>query len=300
MQATGGQINQVWICGDYIVRLNFQANQQLHNEARLLQEIPAAIPRPKVIASGHDVQGEWQLQQKVAGRPLAHLWAEMSVDLRKQAIHQLATILQTLHGFDHKNLTTPRPAYQPLDSALPEQIIAFAMQAKAFPHMDVALMDQVILMTRGFAQKISSAGRWGIVHNDLHFENILWDGEKITALLDFERACYGPLDLELDLLLRYCRFPALFVHEEYEHLIHPEAYSLVPQWLHEEYPSLFTVEHLTERLSLYSLFYDLRLLQRFPPHNVVDPDEDDHLINRIRAIIEQRSYISTLVQRIRA
>lgn len=264
----------------------------------MLKEIPVDIPHPKVVASGHDTYGEWQIQNRISGRPLAHVWTEMSLAFRKQAIQQLATITQALHEVKHAKLTIQRSTYPQLDAELPDQIIALATQSKTLRYIDAIFMDEVIFTTKGFAQKISSRGRWGIVHNDLHFENILWDGQNITALLDFEKACYAPLDLELDLLLRFCAFPALFVHEEYEHLVNPQDYSVVPHWLFEHYPKLHAVEHLTERLSLYSLLYDLRLLQRFPPQATIRHDEDDHLINRIRAVVEQRSYISALVKQI--
>jgi homoserine kinase type II len=45
----------------------------------------------------------------------------------------------------------------------------------------------------------------GIIHGDLFRENVLWNGDRVAAMLDFECACYGPFVYDLMVcLLAWC------------------------------------------------------------------------------------------------
>jgi thiamine kinase-like enzyme len=185
--------------------------------------------------------------------------------------------------------------FDPWSNVQPANIIHLAERTKELPFIDQSLMDQVITLAEAASPELWNSVPTGLIHGDLHFDNILWDAGQIVALLDFESAHIAPLDLELDLFLRYCTFPSLFVAEEYEHLTDPQDYRSVPGWLGEAYPALFAIDYLSEHLRLYSLAYDLQLLFRFPPRGPVDPYEETALLNRIRAAVERRGYLYDLV-----
>jgi len=319
VRASGGQRNETWICGPYVARFALDsASTLLGNEFALLQQLAGKLPVPPVVATGRDEQGEWMIQEKVAGKSLAHLWPTLDESARRVAVSHLAEITAHIHHVPSVPRSMPILSPEWLTKTVPSEIAQLARQAKAFAYVDHALMDTVmdtvIRYATMVATELSSTERsstekpaqhaalhedrtiekWGIIHGDLHFDNILWDGTKISAILDFEKACYAPLDYELDLFLRYCAFPALFVAEEFEDRTHPRDYRNVPIRFQHHYPPLFDVPLLQQRLGLYSLHYDLRLLQRFPPRNAIDSDEDDHLINRVRAVVEERGYLSKI------
>ncbi|MEZ4663836.1 MAG: phosphotransferase [Caldilineaceae bacterium] len=89
--ASGGQRNQTWICGGFVVRMNSQQNGALFRlEAELLARLADVIPCPQVYAVRADQRGERSIQQKVAGRPLAHAWPELDSAMRQRAVEQLA------------------------------------------------------------------------------------------------------------------------------------------------------------------------------------------------------------------
>src|SRR5690606_22131923 len=75
------------------------------------------------------------------------------------------------------------------------------------PHVDPGLLRDAESMVRGDAPAIEPFTADTLIHGDLHFENVLWDGYVITAVLDFEFSRGAPIDLELDVLLRFCAFP---------------------------------------------------------------------------------------------
>lgn len=288
VSAQGGQRNETWLYGPYVLRLADQQNERsLIQEALLLQYLADAIPVPTVIAYGSDDHGEWMIQEKANGNSLAHDWVTLDEPIRQAVVGELAEIVQAMHQLPCDTVSILRLPSNWLTATLPSAVKAIAEASKSHRYVESALMDDVIRYVDALDPIELDNVRWGLVHGDLHFDNILWDGEHISTLLDFEKACYAPLDLELDLFLRYCTFPALFVAEEFEHLTQRADYQLVPAWFKQAYPDLFENAYQRERLGLYSLHYDLSLLQRFPPRNDVAPSEEDHLINRIRSVVEQ-------------
>jgi hypothetical protein len=96
-----------------------------------------------------------------------------------------------------------------------------------------------------------------LIHGDLHFQNVLWDGFSVTALLDLEWARGAPPDLDLDMFLRACAHPHWFVAPEYAERTRVEDYLAVPFWLAEYYPELFAHEYALERTELYAIAYDV-------------------------------------------
>ncbi len=97
-----------------------------------------------------------------------------------------------------------------------------------------------------------------LIHGDLHFQNVLWDGFSVTALLDLEWARGAPPDLDLDVFLRFCAHPHWFVAPEYADRTRVEDYAAVPYWFAEFYPELFAHEYELDRTELYSIAYDVR------------------------------------------
>jgi aminoglycoside phosphotransferase (APT) family kinase protein len=291
-RASGGQRNETWVGQAYVIRLNADLTApRLVREAKLLSHLPASIPKPKPIAWGQTDAVEWLVQQRVSGQSLAHVWPTLTISERKAAVAQLGDILSTFH---QTNL--PAPLKQPSSfdrwaMVQPKNIIQLAERVKLLPFVDHSLIDQVIAMAQATSPDRWHAGPTGMIHGDLHFDNLLWEAGQISALLDYETAHIAPLDLELDLFLRYCAFPTLFVAEKYEDLIDAKDYQAVPGWLYEVYPALFEMDHLVEHLRLYSLAYDLKLLMDFPPRKPVDPTEETALLNRIQAVVARRSYL---------
>ncbi|MBV9578241.1 MAG: phosphotransferase, partial [Chloroflexi bacterium] len=134
--------------------------------------------------------------------------------------------------------------------------------------------------------------RCALVHTDMFGQNLLVEGGKLTAVLDFEMARPAAPDLELDVPLRFCQWPHLPVVEEDEYLMRREDFRHVPKWLAEVYPELFDVQRLRERLEVYAVMHDLRQSIQFPER----PGEPDwRPVQRLRALVEGRSYLRDVV-----
>lgn len=239
---------QIWFYGPYVLRIHTSDNS-LTAETRVLRLLPSSVPHASVVAAGDG----WLVQRRIDGEPLSVVWGSLSEAKRRAAAQQLAAILINLHQMRVSGMPSLSPGW--FAAILPSDIYKLVMRLRSH---DPALLDQVSAFTRRTMTEVTPPLRWGFVHRDLRFEHVLWNGERITALLDFGSAVLAPRELELDALLRFVRYPALSSDLE------PHDLEAIPRWLHEDYPLLFSEAGVEKRLKLYSVERDLRQLAAAP------------------------------------
>jgi hypothetical protein len=292
--------NEVWLSADYVIRVNRSPNQRLRREAFLGPILPASVDYPEVVAYGGQLGADWLIMARKPGTVLSRAWPTMTVDSRRGAVTQLAEILRHLHGVETPaelpEIDTPQlvggtgfNAVDPLLSALD--------RAAGLPHVDGFVIEQLRQLVLDTSWAIEPFVVSHLVHGDLHFENVLWDGERVTALLDFEWAHGAPPDVDLDIFFRFCAYPFLHVAEDYEHMTRAEDYAAIPYWLATDYPELFAVPHLFERLQIYSIAYDIRELLLFPPPRPPRELSKYHPYNRLDMLLRGQSHLHRLAGR---
>lgn len=291
--------NEVWLTEGYVVRVNRDASSRLHREAVLSQILPKSVGYPPLVQHGADVSSDWLVMGRVSGRPLSRAWPTMSTDLRREAVGQLADRLRAVHNTQCPHLDGLSEVPQLLDRAPTGgqavlRLLHAIETAKRLPHVDQGILSEATVFVETNAHVLDPFDASTIVHGDLSFENVLWDGERVTALLDFEFARPGAPDLDLDVLLRFAALPHLHVAPDYEAETRAEDYAEVPWWLVEDYPELFAHPHQFERVRLYSLAWDVRELLAFPPTATLRDLHRHHPLRRITHVLGGISYLDRL------
>ena len=176
---------------------------------------PAAVGYPEVLASGSlTVEGEpitWMTSRRLSGTTLLKAWPDLGPQQRDRALRDVAGPLRTLHALAPPanvaaRLGPPSPSTDPqtiigttivplpLDRV--RQLVAPAAD-QAPEHRSVIadawawLIDHADLLPR--LDDPADA----VTHGDLHLDNIWWDGERVTGLLDLEWVRWGPAWLDL-------------------------------------------------------------------------------------------------------
>jgi len=90
----------------------------------------------------------------------------------------------------------------------------------------------------------------GLVHGDPHFENFVWDGEHVSAMLDLEWSRSSWIHGDVEILLAVAESPAEFASPDREHEVDPAHYADIPRWLADARPAWFAHPRLLERLEL--------------------------------------------------
>jgi aminoglycoside phosphotransferase len=288
--------NEVWLTDDLVVRVNRDASLRLHREAVLGQVLPDEVGYPQTIQHGGEPGSDWLVAQRVPGIPLSRAWPTLTPVARRDAIRQIADRLKIVHQTPCPRLDGLHDVPQlldpaPLGSEAVQRLLAAIDRAGGLPNVDPTLMADAAAAVTEMAPALDPFDAATIVHGDLTFENILWDGAEVTALLDFEYARPGPPDLDLDVLLRFCALPHLHVAPDYEHLTKAEDYAEVPWWLAEEYPELFSHPRQLDRVRLYSIAWDVREMLAYPPHEPLYRLHKHHPYQRLSQVLRGTHYI---------
>jgi aminoglycoside phosphotransferase (APT) family kinase protein len=260
--------NEVWLSDDLVVRVNRRPNHRLRREAVLAEVLPESVGYPRTIARGGELGADWLIAERRPGEMLSVCWAEMSDHERESAVRQLAGMLRDLHQVQVPDTLPPVDATpQLLDGtkipvAAPVLTAVDELERNAENNgVSTAMLADVRFMVGASTAALEPYTTTTLVHGDLHFQNVLWDGFSVTALLDLEWARGAPPDLDLDVFLRFCAHPHWFVAPEYADRVRVEDYVSVPYWMAEYYPELFAHEYALDRAELFSIAYDVRDLK---------------------------------------
>ncbi len=287
--------NEVWRTPDYIIRINRKTDGRLRREAFLSRALPDDIAYPPVRAVSSNADSDWVIHQRVPGGPLSRAWPTMTSAARRTAVEQIASMLRSLHAtpFPAKipRLEEPPQLIDPGDHNPTARLDRALVRLTKLPNVDEGLVRATAEQIRSLSPALGGVSAKNLVHGDLTFENLLWDGSKVSAIIDFEWSRPGPADLDLDILLRLSAYPFLHVAEDYEAETLAADYACVPQILESRYPELWDSEGVVDRLVLYSIAYDVRALLRFPPKAHASKLSEHHPLNRLRRTVAGTSHV---------
>jgi len=291
--------NEVWLSPRYAVRVNRRMDGRLRREALLGPQLPPEIGYPDVVACGSGGGIDWLVVRRRPGIVLSRAWPDLSLDARRSAIAQLARKLRVLHQTVFPKDVPPldsAPLIDPRATRCVDPLLRALQHAARLPHVDPAVLADAGTFVQTHAAVLEPCREKTVIHGDLTFENVLWDpaSSSVSAILDFEWSRAAPADVDLDVLLRFCAYPALHVAEDYEAVTRAEDYSAVPWWLGEEYPALFERPSQLERMKLYALAFDVRELLQFPPKVDVKALPEAHPYHRIRRMLRGFSHLDRL------
>ncbi len=291
--------NEVWLTEQHAVRVNRDASSRLAREAVLTRSLPRKVGYPPLVHCGGNPGEDWLVAQRAPGRPLSRCWPTMTSGSRREAVGQLADRLRAIHATPCPRLDSLFEAPQLLDRARTGKeavapLLRGVAHAAELADVDPGLMGDVAVHVEAHAHVLDPFDDATLIHGDLSFENLLWDGGQITAVLDFEFSRPGPPDLDLDVLLRFVALPHLHVAADYESETRAVDYAEVPWWLAEEYPELFSHPNQFERMRLYSLAWDVRELLAFPPTRPLRELHRHHPYRRLADVLRGTSYLDFL------
>jgi hygromycin-B 7''-O-kinase len=289
--------NEVWAAGDVVVRVNRRTQARLRREAAIGAALPPEVRYPEVVAAGVDAGEDWLVQRRVNGTPLVRCWPSLTSDERRRAVAEIAAALRALHHTTEPPgvpaAADPPQLLQPGAHAT-DPICAALARAAELPHVDAGALGDAIGWVRTTRAALDPFDAPTLVHGDLHFQNVLWDGEHVTALLDLEFARAAPADLDLDVLLRFCVVPFLYVPVGRESEAKAEDYVDVPFWFRDAYPELFAHRRLLDRLRLYSIGFDVHDLLANPPTRPPSELTRHHPYRRLLATLRGAGHLDYL------
>lgn len=260
-----GFANNVWLTPEVVIRLNEgRFRNAFQHEAEVLSRLSAILPVPNVLAKGqHDQSGEFIILERLPGSNLQDAWPMLSEKQRRSFSESIGSMILTLHSMpvedwmqnpwanDAFSTRNARDAYH-----APVHEIDWIADSAAVTRPDLLhLVDEV----RQFVNRRSHVFELEetcLIHADLHFRNVMVDGDQITGLIDFEGARPAPRSTELDMLFRW-------LIEENQKA--PGEYNGLISGMMSTYPELFDDQELVSKLEIYELLWQLVQLHHWHP-----------------------------------
>ena len=286
--------NDAWLTDDAVLRVCWRGDRtRLEREHRLLTALPESIPHASVQRSGVWQDGTWIVLRRIPGERLDLVWPTLGLEQRRQATSRLGALLRSLHRWrapsEIRSLLMSSVAIAGLS---PAEVAGSSLVPLPASRLDplLAWSEELLCehtaLQRAVVRRIAELG-WSVdekefdegivVHGDAHAANVLWNAGEIVAILDFEWARLGPPDLELEAICR--DDPVVEMGMGAGGVRAHEVFALAQ--LREGYPELFEREHLTERLWLFQLCYELRSLCVWADEGV-----NVRVLSRLRSLTE--------------
>ncbi len=288
--------NEVFLSKDYVIRTNKRSDQRLKRETEVYRLLPNESWAPEIITYGTNNTNDYLICKRKPGASLARHWPQMQPQQRRRAITQIVAICKQIHAIDGD--IPPLASSPHLLDFTNYSIVqpALEMLEKVSPFYDLHFLDDIRQKIDALYSIITFEKQLHLIHGDLTFENILWDGSNISAVVDFEWARAAPLDLEIDVLFRYYGLPEAHAPAEHQHSVKPQDYYAVPLWLMEDYPALFEVDKLTERLVLYALCFEVNELHHWQNADLKNPL---HPHGRLKLLLGTGGYLEKTLHALR-
>ncbi len=249
-----GFSNLVYFIDDlYVIKILEETGNKakFENEIAFYKNISLSFI-PKYISSGVFENTAYLIIEKIMGDSLYDIWHTLSRDDRTYFTVEIAKMLKQFNKINKYDFLHPKYIR---DNSIKLWTKAFQNNIK-------------ILKEKGYDSKylesyldkrvkiVFKEQKLGLVYNDAHFDNFIYDGEKLY-LIDFDRIQYTSIDYEMLILSQMVFSPTKFASEKTEPFVDEMDYlEIIPIFM-SIYPELFDFEHFQERLYIYTFFYKL-------------------------------------------
>jgi scyllo-inosamine 4-kinase len=195
MRRALGISNATWVGGGFAVRIaNASVVDSMVAEVALVRALPPEVGHPKILGMGTIEGHDWLVTEEVRGQNLHEAWPTLTPDDRRRAIHQLWARVRIVHDATPslRLLVGPHAGFIPPTADDATAAADRVSAALGLSDVQRSRFHEII----GDYYRAAPFVEQVVNHGDLALMNALWDGE-VVALLDFEFAVLGPVEIDL-------------------------------------------------------------------------------------------------------
>ena len=194
----------------------------------------------------------YEIIEKVNGKTVYYHWYKMNEQEREKLIQKIVKILQKIHLKNYPEYNWSKNIKNKILDSFNQTTDMFSEEEKA-----------IILKSLNKYDEILSDNKFSLIHNDMHFDNILIDNNKNIKLIDFNDSIIAPFDYDLRLLYMSVETPWKWANIEMDSYQKPEDYKHLFEYIKKYYKELNNIKYLDERMLVYRILDDFKLLPRF-------------------------------------
>lgn len=249
-KSKSGFTNNVYFIDDkYVVKFSNDKiiKEKLEKEITIYKNLNLSFI-PKYINSGNYKDYKYLIITKIKGKSLYSIWHTLSDEKRTNIVIEIAKNVKTFHQINGEFLN----GYN--DSTFREyiknELIKLIEQLQSL-NLNINCLQNIV---KNDFDKLFTNIKIGMVYNDLHFDNFIYDGEKLY-LIDFDRTLISSLDYDMMIFKTMCDNPSKFANEEDEDNIIDIEYKNIYQIFKNNYKELFSSQFTEDRIFIYQFIY---------------------------------------------
>lgn len=176
----------------------------------------------------------YEIIEKIEGKTLYEIWYKLKEEERKEVILKLISSIRKLHNIKVKEYDFK----EYIKNKIKEYLTTCNITDELFEDL---LNDCDIYFKEN---------KFGLIHGDLHFDNIIYNKDKIT-LLNFEYTMPASIDYDFRILNRCKKVPWHWASTKTDMLTIENDYQNLIPIIIENYQELKEIPYLEERLLIY-------------------------------------------------
>lgn len=213
------------------------------------------------------------VERKIKGEPLLSKWLFLSKKERYCILSQLLQKLEVLHSLEHFSNIESEDAT--LLQRKFENYIKIITDANFLNDKKI----NYLLELKDVIPSLFDEAKIGLIHGDLHFNNILVDENNNLHLIDFENLKKSFIEMEFDPINRMARNPNSF-NTNSKVNIESNDFQDIMNYIKYNVEEI-NCDKFDERLLLLDCMNSLRWLEKFPNYDLYN----DILFNKSRKLL---------------
>ena len=244
------------VCTNTEKERQFDTEANFYNSNQNNENIPALYKFDK---SKSVIPYVYEIIERVSGKTVYYHWYKMNEQEREELIQKIVQVLQKIHHKTYPEYNWSQYIKDKIISSFNQTLDMFSKEEQT-----------IILKSLDTYDEILSDNKFCLIHNDLHFDNILIDNNQNIKLIDFNDSIVAPFDFDLRLLYMCEETPWKWANIEMDPYQKPEDYKHLFEYIKKYYKELNNVKHLDERMLVYRILDDFKLLPRFKEKEAKD------------------------------
>ena len=259
------------ICADETKENLFDIEANFYNKNKDNENIPKLYKYDK---SKTIVPYVYEIIEKVNGKSVYYYWYKMNENERENFIKRLVDILKQIHKNEYKSYDWSNHIKERILSSYNKTKYKFNKEEK-----------NIILTSLNNYDEILIDNRFSLIHNDLHFDNILLDNKNNIKLIDFNDSIIAPFDYDLRIFYMCVTLPWKWANIEMDPYQLPKDYINLFNYIKKYYTELNDIKYLNERMIIYFILNDFELFPEYTNNEL-----KTRILENSKKILEFKKY----------
>ncbi len=191
------------------------------------------------------------VMSRLPGTPLNSIWDSLDNKEKESLVEQICKYVRNFSQLDYSNHHKHFPQINNWHTWVKKQFQTNLFNAQTLNLIDKKTAKEYTDLFNSLEFSLSESNM-GIMYYDIHFGNFLVQDGEISGIVDFERVEWVSIDYCLNWINRMNKF-----NQEYN-LSNKD--DMIFNLFQKYYPEMFAFKNLEERLAVYELISNLRIM----------------------------------------